>query len=231
MNKYPSRPALKYYGSKWQIAPWIYSWFPSHEHRIVPFAGSLSEVLRWPRPEVETVSDIDDRVFNFFRVLRDKKEELILAIRLTPWHEAEYQLAHTQSDNPLEDARRFWSLCWMSVQGGPAPGKAGFRFMKSRSGRYATIASDGINIDHLYDVARRLKHIQFLKRDALVLMEQFIDEPNVLFYLDPPYIKKTRTANTRYKHESSTRLHKKIAKEKLDMMQAVIHSVDRKSVV
>lgn len=209
--KKPTRPALRYYGSKWQLAAWIYQYLPPHEHRVIPFAGSLSDTLRWPVPKLETVSDLDGRVFNFFQILRDRPTELIRAIKLTPWHEREYELSREPVPDPLEDARRFWVTCWMSVQGGPNPGKSGFRFVKSREGRLSGVAKDGVQIDHLYDVAERLKHIQFLNKNALEVIKKFKNEPNALIYLDPPYIKETRAMVTGYNHESEEALHTVVA--------------------
>ena len=209
---HPSRPALRYYGSKWQLASWIYSYLPPHEHRVIPFAGSLSDTLRWPMPKLETANDLDGRVFNFFKVLRDRPTELIRAIKLTPWHEAEYQQSREPSLEPFEDARRFWTTCWMSIQGGPNPSKSGFRFMKSREKRFSIIPSDATNIDHLYDVAERLKHIQFLNKDALEVIAKFQDEPNTLIYLDPPYVSETRATTTGYTHEGDEDLHTAVAR-------------------
>lgn len=31
-----SRPALRYHGGKWRLAPWIISQFPPHRIRLVP---------------------------------------------------------------------------------------------------------------------------------------------------------------------------------------------------
>jgi DNA adenine methylase len=47
---------------------------------------------REPSP-VETYNDVDSEVVNFFRVLRDQKDELVYAIGMTPFSREEYVLA------------------------------------------------------------------------------------------------------------------------------------------
>ena len=48
----------------------------------------------------------------FFRVLRDRPDDLIRAIRLTPYSREEYALSHAPSDDELEIARRVYIRCW-----------------------------------------------------------------------------------------------------------------------
>lgn len=206
------RPALRYYGSQWQNAPWIIAHWPAHETRVIPFMGGLNEELRATRAKLTNASDLDGRVINYFTVVRDRPGELVKAIHLTPWHEGEYEISQVPVPDPLEDARRFWVACWCSVQGGPNPGKSGFRWTKDRAGRWSTPATDSMNIDHLFLVAERLRHIHFLKRDGLELIDAHAGVENALIWCDPPFVADTR-AKTRegYTHETSEQLHRDIA--------------------
>lgn len=204
-----SRPVLKYYGSKFLLAPWIASHFPKHDSLAVPFAGSLSDVLRWKPVKHTAVNDLDDNVYNFFKVLRDVPDDLIEAIKLTPWHAKEYEISKHPDEygDPVEDARRFFYRCWMPIQGGPAPGKSSFRIRRKGS---TPAAKDGWNIDHLYIVAERLKLMTFLQEDAVDFVRRFNDE-EVLIYADPPYVKSTRARRKGYEHDSSDDLHVRLA--------------------
>lgn len=65
-----ARPALRYFGSKSKLAPWIISHFPRHMSYCEPFGGGANVLLQKPRVPVETYNDLDGRVVNFFRVLR-----------------------------------------------------------------------------------------------------------------------------------------------------------------
>lgn len=202
-----NKPALRFYGGKWNIGKWIISHWPRHKARVIPFAGGLNEELQAPLVKIITANDADGRVFNFFHVLRECPDALVNAIRFTPWHEDEYKLGRIESDDPLEDARRFWCACWMSVQGGPNPGKSGFRLQKQPDGRWARGCKAGVDLEHLYAISNRLKFIQFLNRDAREIIEMHLDIPDTLIYCDPPYLKETRAVATGYTHDSDLALH------------------------
>lgn len=207
-----TRPALRYYGSQWNNAPWIIAHWPAHDTRVIPFMGGLNDELRAPRAKLTNASDLDGRVVNFFQVLRDRPAELVEAIHLTPWHEGEYAISQDRVDDPLEDARRFWCACWMSVQGGPNPGNSGFRWQRALETRWAAPSNDGAIIDHLHAVAERLKHIHFLQRDGLDLIESHIGNKHALIWCDPPFVATTRANGGRgYGNETSTQLHEDTA--------------------
>lgn len=211
-SKVISRPALRFYGSQWNNAPWILAHWPAHEARIIPFMGGLNEELRAPRAQLTNASDLHGRIINFFTVLRNQPGSLVKAIKLTPWHEGEYRLSQEAVPDPLEDARRFWCACWMSVSGGPVPGSSGFRWTRDRGGRWSTPATDSLNIDHLYLVAERLRHIHFLQRDGVELINTHAGVENALIWCDPPFLKDTRSNGAgAYAHETSEQLHRDIA--------------------
>lgn len=83
------RPVLRYFGSKWRLAPWIISHFPKHHGYVEPFGGGCNLLLRKPPSKVEVYNDLDGDVVNFFRVLREKMPELLRAIELTPYSRQE----------------------------------------------------------------------------------------------------------------------------------------------
>ena len=52
-------PALKYFGSKWRIAPWIIKNLPQHRLYCEPFGGAAAVLLRKPPSEKEVYNDLD----------------------------------------------------------------------------------------------------------------------------------------------------------------------------
>ena len=201
-----TNPVLKYYCSKFRLAKWIIEHFPIHEHYVEPFGGGGSVLFQKDPSPVETYNDLDGDVCNFFRVLRERPDELIRAIRLTPWARAEYALCCESSDDPLENARRLYFRLWMSRHGGTLTSASAFRRRKDTR----SPASD-IRPQVVYEAAKRLTKIQIENRDAYRLIDE-MDSPSTLFYLDPPYVLETRTDKKRYAHEMDDAGHSLLAR-------------------
>jgi DNA adenine methylase len=58
-------------------------------------------------------------------------------------------------------------------------------------------------------LARRLRHVELLCQDALEVIREH-DGPETLLYLDPPYLRETRTAPTVYEHEMTAADHARL---------------------
>ena len=103
--------AFGWYGGKFSHLSWLLPLLPECHHYCEPFAGSAAVLLNRPPSPVETYNDIDGEVVNFFKVLRDRREELIQAIALTPFSREEFATAVTSPREPIgevEQARRFF---------------------------------------------------------------------------------------------------------------------------
>jgi len=202
----PSRPALRYYGGKWRIAPWIVRHFPAHKNYVELCGGAASVLLHKPRSPVETYNDIDGDVVNFFRVLRDQTDELMRRLRLTPWSRVEYQLSSEPTDDPIEAARRFFVLSWQSIHGATQHTRSGWQVQKHADDRRTIAAHGFMNMDHLYEVAERFKSVQLECKDALGVAKRY-DNSDTLHYFDPPYAPEVRARCDRYKHEVDQDYH------------------------
>ncbi|QQS31891.1 MAG: DNA adenine methylase [Acidobacteriota bacterium] len=199
-----TNPVLRYYGGKFRLARWIISHFPIHDSYVEPFGGGGSVLLQKPPSAIETYNDLDGDVCNFFLVVRDRVDELIRAIRLTPWSRDEFELCLHSAADPLERARRLYFRLKMSMHGGTRAIASNFRRHKSRSSPVTSIKPQA-----LYEAAKRLSPVQIENRDALKLITE-MDTPETLFYLDPPYVTSTRTDKRRYAHELDDDGHRQI---------------------
>jgi DNA adenine methylase len=167
---------------------------------------SAANVLLVKEPsKLETYNDLNDDIVNFFRVLRDRPEDLIHKIKLTPWSRTEFMNCIEESEDPVENARRLFFRLWMSLAGGMVKNKASFRRHK---GGTRSIASD-IRPENLYRASERLTKVLIEKRDALQLITE-MDSPDTLFYIDPPYVKSTRTDKNVYSHELTDEQHRQL---------------------
>lgn len=185
------RAPFRYPGSKWSIADTIISLFGSHYHYVEPFFGSGAVFFtKAPSPH-ELVNDLNGAVVNFFRVLRDRTDELCWLLETTPWSRDEYDLSDTRTGDPLEDARRFAVRVWQAHAGDLAK-KTGWKNRGSKqrargmSVRWQHVPSE------LAALAHRLKDAEIENRPALDVMKRFSGQ-DCLLYLDPPYLPSTRT--------------------------------------
>jgi DNA adenine methylase len=188
------RPALRYYGGKWKLAPWIISHFPAHKNYVEPCGGAASVLLQKPRSPLETYNDLDGNVVNFFRVLRDRPEELIRKIRLTPWARAEYELSLQPCEDETEKARRFFMSAWMSFNGGTGDNPRLFGWRHTKDSRLRLPAAFDIINNDLEQVSSRLAGVQIEQRDFVTIIEVY-DNDEALIYIDPPYVASERTNN------------------------------------
>lgn len=180
------------------MANWVIGHFPPHEGYVEPFGGAASVLLRKPRVKLETYGDMDGDIVNFFQVLRERPDDLVRQIKLTAWSDMEYALAWSPATDTLERARRVFVRSWMAISGYER-GRSGIRLVKDPSPRGSVPASiDFVNLDHLYAIASRLQGVQILNRSAFEIIKLFVDQPSVLIYADPPYIKETRERGGRY---------------------------------
>lgn len=208
----PRRPALRYYGGKWRLAPWIISHFPEHQNYVEPCGGAASVLLQKPRSPLETYNDLDGNVVNFFRVLRDRPDELIRKIRLTPWARSEYELAWKPCQDKVEWARRFFAFAWQSMNG-TANLKSGgtWACQKWSDRRYVlpTVVLRSV-IDELENVARRFEYVQIENSDAILCISRF-DNEDALIYCDPPYVVSERSHKNEYTIEVDGGFHHSLA--------------------
>lgn len=209
------RPALRYYGGKSRLGHWIIDQFPDHTCYVEAFCGGASVMLQKKPSRFEVINDLDGRVINFFRVLRDQTEYLIRAILLTPYSREELRLARVSEpvDDPVEMARRFYLRCWLSYGSGIGKSSTGWRYQIGNESGGAHALGSFNRVEHLWEIAERLKLVQIECDDALKTIERF-DSPETLFYLDPPYVHSTRHNNSTskgYGHEMSDDDHRHFA--------------------
>lgn len=204
------RPAMRYHGGKWKLAPWIVRHFPDHRVYVEPFGGGASVLLRKPRSYAEVYNDLSGEIVNVFRVLRDQGCELRQALRLTPFARDEFVLSYEPAECPVEQARRTIFRSFAGFGGGAACGRAtGFRSNSNRSG--TTPAHDWANYpDRLPAIIERLRGVVIENCDALECMARH-DGPQTLHYVDPPYVKSERAETDVYQHEMDDQGHERLA--------------------
>src|SRR5262249_9203356 len=151
------------------LAPWIVAHLPPHTCYVEPFGGAAGVLLRKAPARCEVYNDLDGAVVGFFRVLRERPNDLIEAIRRTPFARAEVDLACAPAPagrDGVECARRVYVRSWQGRHGLPARGRMGWRFERA-AGRGRTVVDDWLDPTHLWAVAERLRRVQLECDDAL----------------------------------------------------------------
>jgi DNA adenine methylase len=211
INPAAKRPPVRYVGGKWNLADWIIGFFPPHVHYVEPFCGGASVLFRKYPSVIETINDLDGRIVNFFRVLRERPDELIAAIELTPYAREELIIANgPMPDDPVEAARRYYVLACMAFGGVQMRG-TGWRYITNSHGRSSRVVREWRDVHKLELAVNRLRQVQIEHDDALAVISRF-DTPATLFFVDPPYVHSTRTeARLRYAHEMDDAAHCQLA--------------------
>jgi len=196
-----TRPVLRWHGGKWLLAPWIIEHFPAHQVYVEPFGGAASVLMRKARSYAEIYNDLDGDVVNLFRVLRSTRaDELVAAVRLTPFSRTEFLESYQPTDDDFERARRLIIRSFMGFGSNSHNKLTGFRANSNRSG--TPPAHDWVNYpDSLAEVVKRLQGVTVESKDAKAVMLQH-DAPTTLHYVDPPYVMATRSdEGADYAHE------------------------------
>lgn len=200
---------LKYPGAKNKIAKWIVEHIPTHKVYCEPFLGSGAVFFNKEPCYNEILNDIDDDIYNFFKVLRTSPTELSEAIRNTPYCRTEYNAAYVGvADDEIEKARIFAVKCWQGFGCGNKY-KNGFRRGIGSTSPNPAKAWNELP-DTLRAAAERIKNAQIEHKDAIDLIKSLRGKETFI-YVDPPYLLNTRKVNL-YNHELDDEYHKRLLK-------------------
>lgn len=221
------KPAIRYHGAKFRLAPWVMQFFPPHQTYVEPFGGAAGVLLQKPRAYAEVYNDLDGDIVNFFRVLRDPEQRIQLEqlCRLTPYARDEFDLSWQPTDEPVERARRLAVRAQMGFgSAGASRGTTGFRIDTKRA--YGTA-------QHLWNeypesiaaAGRRFQGVLIENRPAIEVMRQH-DGPDVLHFVDPPYMHETRVLQASgqgyYRHELDDEEHAELLGVLLELEGMVV---------
>jgi DNA adenine methylase len=210
------RIVFGWYGGKFSHLNWLQPLLPPCHHYCEPFAGSAAVLLNREPSPVETLNDLDGDIVNFFRVLRDQKDQLLEAIGLTPFSREEFYRALTSTEAALSDlerARRFFVRA-RQVRTGLAQTASLGRWANcrntSRAGMSGVVSRWLGSVRMLPEIAERLLRVQIENRPALEVIRLY-DDPQTLFYCDAPYVHAARGDRKAYSFEMPDDEHRQLA--------------------
>ncbi len=225
-NRGTRRIVFGWYGGKFSHLGWLLPLLPKAHHYCEPYSGSAAVLVNREPSPVETYNDIDGDVVNLFRVLRDRHEELIRSIALTPFSREEFHLAvngQTQGVSDLERARRFYIRARQARTGLAQTATLG-RWANckntSRAGMSGVVSRWLGGVGALQEIAHRLLRVQIENRPAIDIIRLY-DDDKTLFYCDPPYMHETRGDTKAYGFEMTSEQHWELA-ETLEQCQGMV---------
>jgi DNA adenine methylase len=199
--------AFAWYGGKTGHLNWILPIInrTPHKNYVESFGGSAAILLNKNPSPIETYNDLFGDLVNFFRVLRTNGNELVEQLRLTLYSREEFADAckNKEGDSALERARKFYVRA-RQVRSGLATvasrGQWAYVMQDSRKGKALKVSQWLTGIEGLPQICERLRNIQIENLDACEVIKRY-DTPQTLHYVDPPYVRSTRTGGIGYAHE------------------------------
>jgi len=183
---------------------------PLHKVYVEPFGGSATVLFAKQPSEVEIYNDLDSALYNFFKVLRDKPDELYHLVQFTEYGRQVLKEAVDVYRNPqlYSDVKWAWSvfvvynLSWCGRE---------TLFMLHKNPRVIKHVVKKFNKrkNALMEMAQRLRNVIIENRDCHKVLDYW-DSEDTLFYLDPPYLPQTRVVKKYYDYEMHEADHIKL---------------------
>ena len=180
---------LRWPGAKWRLTDWIINMFPIHNVYCEPFFGSGAVFFTKQPSGTETINDIDGDVVNLFRVVRNSADELARVIEMTPYSRDEYRDCYDSVGDEVEKARKFLVRTWQAFGGKTYCSTA---WAHDRTNQVFRPKYWCKLPGRILDTVERLKMAQIENKNALELIEMY-SRKGTLLYIDPPYLKSTRS--------------------------------------
>lgn len=207
-------PSLRYHGGKYRLSPWIIGHFPPHVTYGELYGGAMGVLLQKPRSPREIYNELDSNVSEIFEVLQDPQmaKRLQELLELTPYSRFEYEKAYLPADDIIERARRTLvrSYFCFASSGANRQRRSGLR-RPSYKWKWKTVINDWLGwqkaLPHVID---RVKGVFIESRPALQVIPDY-DDPDTLYYVDPPYLPDVRFDANQYRHEMTKEDHEELA--------------------
>lgn len=191
------------YGGKSRLSARIVKLFPEHDRYVEPFCGAASVFYRAAPVKHALLADMDSRLINCLRVIRDFPHELQTLLSKTPYSLDSFNEAKEVHPFDMEDARRFFTLNRQSVNG------LGANWGKNKgTWRYGPVEIWNSKILQLPLFSKKLQGVE-LKCQSFQKTLAVADRPGTVVYADPPYVHSTRRGGkpSDYIHEMTDAQH------------------------
>lgn len=180
--------ALQYYGGKSARNPlgrWIASHLPRTNLYCEPFAGMLGILLARPPSSTEIINDLDERVSNWWTIVRDRNAELTDRLRLTPYDENAYNRIQQTDWTTKDELWRAWAFTIVCDQS--FGGKNAGTFRRPYYDRPTSDPYPDYLAAKVLRLRDRLANVKIFNQPAAKFLTRLANEPEAVIYCDPPY--------------------------------------------
>ena len=191
---------LRRLGNKKRIAQDIIKHFPPHRIYIEPFFGAGGIFFYKQRAKYNFLNDLDDDVYNLWNVFFNRREELIEAIELMPYHESLFQhWRHNKEEEPIRKAIRFLMLSNFGYMGKPET----MAFINDNPIQHIIKTTKKI----LIDGGCEFMNCDFRKvLGKIHLTRPYLNIPRSFIYCDPPYLNTGNNYSNSFTEQDTTDL-------------------------
>lgn len=212
----PKLVFFPYYGGKSALASWLSRYVPDGGAPYCePFAGSAGLFFKRPRAPIEVLNDIDEVLINVYRVVQSDDGTLQHMLRYTPYSRKELARAITliktfREGKYVDSVLLAWAKIVMH--------RLAFSGIEAATeGEWSRALDKGTKKGYEF-FAFKKRYEQIKRRVAYVFLENMDgaecilkwDNPDAVFYVDPPYLWETRKSKRVYAHEMSAEEHKRL---------------------
>ena len=179
---------FKWVGGKSRLRKQIIALLPVHTCYVEPFAGAAWVLFGKPPSDVEVLNDIDEELITFFRVVKEKPEDLLASFEWELVARAEFERLAALDSTQLTDVQRAHRFYYLIMAGWGG---------ELKYPRFQTSITDGGHgnrligalktlHDRLQPVHERLRTVIIENLDWQECINRY-DRPNTVMYVDPPY--------------------------------------------
>lgn len=179
---------IKWVGGKSRLRKVIVEMLPPHTCYVEPFAGAAWVLFAKPPSDVEILNDIDQELITFFRVVKEKPEQLIESFEWELVSRTEFERLANLDSTQLTDVQRAHRFYYLIMAGWG--GELNYP-------RFQTSITDGGHgnrlIGALKTLQERLRPIHDRLRTVIIenldwraCIDRY-DRLGTVMYVDPPY--------------------------------------------
>jgi DNA adenine methylase len=185
--------------------------FPQHDWYVEVFGGSATFLFKKERSKVEVYNDINDDMYTFFKVLRDKSDELEKRVNFLPPSRSVFDeyVQKMKDKSWSDDVDRAIAVMYLSrfAFGGKWQSTSPYFTNNKEVHTRREFAWSSVR-ENIQFFARRFDLVTVEHLDFRELIPKY-DVDGVFFYLDPPYYD---INSSYYKNDFVLKDHEDLAK-------------------